>query len=141
MTILKNFRTAFASAALSFMALNAQAALFDDDEARKARAADGKLGGSEGRDFALQRLNFRPQHKALRIAHASYGLQNLFPDGRVLAMQVQERDGRGLVCNFTVMHRARSTIHMKILAAVNFSQRLRGWPVRFCAVRIKRCDN
>ena len=32
----KFFRTAFASAALSFMALNAQAALFDDDEARKA---------------------------------------------------------------------------------------------------------
>ncbi len=32
----KSFRTAFASAALSFMALNAQAALFDDDEARKA---------------------------------------------------------------------------------------------------------
>ena len=36
MNITKIFRPAFASAALSFMALNAQAALFDDDEARKA---------------------------------------------------------------------------------------------------------
>ncbi len=36
MNISKIFRTAFASAALGFMALNAQAALFDDDEARKA---------------------------------------------------------------------------------------------------------
>ena len=36
MTISKIFRTAFASAALGFMALIAQAALFDDDEARKA---------------------------------------------------------------------------------------------------------
>jgi len=95
-------------------------------------AADGMAGVRERRDFALELRDGLAEDEQLRVHDAHHRGDDFVTDGRVLCLQIEQRDGHVMPV-WTGSHGApRAALTVRVWCGVELAPRSRSSPTRRC---------